>query len=328
MKKKILVLGAGGFIGHHLVNKLKSQGHFVMGIDLKYPEYAPTKADYFKIGDLTDPKTLLEIGQLDELYQLAADMGGAGYIFSGENDANVMHNSSLINLNVVHWASKHKIKKLFYSSSACVYNYINQMNAGDPRCNEDSAYPCMPDSEYGWEKIFSERLYTAFAKNYNLNIRIARFHNIFGSDGAWNNGREKSPAAICRKVAEARDGGTIEIWGDGRQTRSFLNIDECLDGVERLMESGYAMPINIGSAEMISINALAEMVIKISGKKLKIKNVESHTLGVRGRNSDNALIKNVLGWAPSHPLEDGMQKLYWWVDRQVKGEFWDGNVKE
>ena len=318
--KKTLVLGAGGFIGNHLVNRLKDEGYWVRGVDLKYNEYQETRADEFIIGDLTDPRIVNDVfsSDLDEVYQLAADMGGAGYIFSGENDANVMHNSALINLNVAHCAVKYNTKKLFYSSSACMYPEHNQLDPNNPNCEESSAYPANPDSEYGWEKLFSERLFLAYNRNYKLNVRIARFHNIFGPYGSWNNGKEKSPAAICRKVAEANDGGEIEIWGDGEQTRSFLYIDECLDGIRRLMnQEEFIGPVNIGSDEMVTINRLADIACEIGNKSL-IKRHIPGPLGVRGRNSDNNLIAEKLGWKPSLPLKDGLAKTYNWIDEQVK----------
>jgi nucleoside-diphosphate-sugar epimerase len=252
----------------------------------------------------------------DEVYQLAADMGGAGFIFTGEHDSEVMHNSAMINLNMVDVCCKIGVAKMFYSSSACIYPAYNQTDPESPKCSEDSAYPAAPDSEYGWEKLFSERLYLSYYRNHGLSVRIARFHNIFGPEGSWDNGREKAPAAICRKVAQADDGGQIEIWGDGKQTRSFLYIDECLEGVRRLMDSDFIGPVNIGSEEMITINDLAELVMDIAGKKLKIKHIEG-PLGVRGRNSDNKLIYRKLGWKPSMPLKDGLRVTCAWIDRQV-----------
>jgi nucleoside-diphosphate-sugar epimerase len=316
--KTALVCGAGGFIGSHLVNKLKEEGCWVRGVDFKYPEFNKTSADDFIIGDLRDQIVCQKIldRNFDEVYQLAADMGGAGYIFIGEHDADVMHNSATINLNMTCYGQKAGIKKIFYSSSACIYPQYNQENPDNPICREDSAYPALPDSEYGWEKLFSERLYLSFQRNYGLNVRVARFHNIFGPEGTWTGGKEKAPAAICRKVAEAKDGGQIEIWGDGLQTRSFLYIDECLDGIRRFMDSDFSGPINIGSEEMVTINKLAEMVIGISGKKLSTNHING-PLGVRGRNSDNTLIKAKLGWAPSAPLINGLKKQYQWIQDQV-----------
>lgn len=316
--KKALVLGAGGFIGGHLVKRLKKDGYWVRGVDIKYPEYGKTAANHFVKGDLRNPKVVEKVldQPFDRVYQLAADMGGAGYIFTGEHDAAVMHNSALINLNVAEQAKNVGAKLLFYSSSACIYPEHNQMDPKNPNCREDSAYPAAPDSEYGWEKIFSERLYLSYARNYGLNVRIARFHNIFGPEGTWRGGKEKAPAAICRKVAEAKNGGVIEVWGDGKQTRSFLYIDECLEGVERLMESNFTGPVNIGSNEMISINELVAMVSGISNKSLKIKHIPG-PLGVRGRNSDNNLIKKKIGWEPNRPLIEGMTKTYYWIDQQL-----------
>lgn len=317
-QKIALVCGAGGFIGSHLVNKLKNEGFWVRGIDLKRSEYMPTTADEFIIGDLCDPLTVAKVidRSFDEVYQLAADMGGAGYVFSGENDADIMHNSALCNLNVLRQSKKAGIKKIFYSSSACIYPKHNQENPDNPNCHEHSAYPAAPDSEYGWEKLFSERMYMSFSRNHSLNVRIARFHNIFGPYGAWNNGKEKAPAAICRKVAEAKNNGEIEIWGDGKQTRSFLYIDECLEGVRKLMDSEHDEPINIGSDEMISINDLAKMAMDIANKKLNIKNIEG-PLGVRGRNSDNKLVQEKLNWRPAKPLKDGLTKTYLWIEEQI-----------
>ncbi|MDO8589708.1 MAG: NAD-dependent epimerase/dehydratase family protein [bacterium] len=317
MAKKILVCGAGGFIGGHLVKKLKGEGAWVRGVDLKQPEFSPTVADEFVIGDLRDQSVVKNVldQPFDEVYQLAADMGGAGYIFSGEHDADVMHNSASINLNVVSFGQKAGIKKIFYSSSACIYPEYNQLDPDNPKCSEESAYPAAPDSEYGWEKLFSERMYLSYYRNYGLDVRIARFHNIFGPEGTWRGGKEKAPAAMCRKVAEASEGGTIEIWGDGKQTRSFLYIDECLDGVRRLMDSDFTGPVNIGSDEMVTINGLAEMVMEIAGKKLSIKHIEG-PLGVRGRNSDNKLIKEKLSWAPSQKLQIGLAETYRWIDKQ------------
>jgi GDP-D-mannose 3',5'-epimerase len=312
--KKALVLGAGGFIGSHLVKRLKKEGYWVRGVDLVEPAYSPTEADEFIVGDLRDV-TVVEraINEgMDEVYQLAADMGGAGYIFTGDNDAHVMHNSGLINLHVVNECVNKKVGKVFYSSSACVYPERNQMDPANPRCEEDSVYPAAPDSEYGWEKLFSERLYFSFKRNHGLNAKVARFHNIFGPEGAWNNGKEKAPAAICRKVADADDEGTVEVWGDGKQTRSFLYVDDCLDAMRSLMESDFSGPINIGSEEMISINDFVGLVAKVSEKNVTIKNIEGPT-GVRGRSSDNRLIREKLGWEPNHDLQKGIVKTYTWV---------------
>lgn len=321
MAKKILVCGAGGFIGGHLVKKLKGEGAWVRGIDLVRPEFSPTAADEFIIGDLRDQEVVKSAldQPFDEVYQLAADMGGAGYIFTGEHDADIMHNSATINLNVAFYGQQAGIKKIFYSSSACIYPKYNQVDPDNPKCSEESAYPAEPDSDYGWEKLFSERLYLAFNRNHGLNVRIARFHNIFGPEGAWRGGRDKAPAALCRKVAEAKTSGSkeIEIWGDGEQTRSFLYIDECLEGVRRLMESEFVGPVNIGSEEMVSINQFAEMIMKIADVKLAIKHIKG-PLGVRGRNSDNKLIKKKLNWAPSQKLEIGMAKTYQWIEEQHK----------
>jgi nucleoside-diphosphate-sugar epimerase len=313
-----LVLGAGGFIGSHLVRRLKHEGFWVRGVDLKYPEFSDTAADDFIIGDLRDQYICRHAidRRLDEVYQLAADMGGAGYIFTGEHDADVMHNSATINLNVVDACHRRNVKNIFYSSSACMYPSHNQEDPDNPNCVENSAYPANPDSEYGWEKLFSERLYLAYNRNYGMNCRVARFHNIFGPEGTWTGGREKAPAAICRKVASARDNESIEIWGDGKQTRSFLYIDECLEGVVRLMRSSFTGPVNIGSEEMVTINQLAEMVIAISGKSLSIINV-SGPMGVRGRRSDNRLIKAKLGWEPSEKLAIGIEKTYAWINHQL-----------
>jgi nucleoside-diphosphate-sugar epimerase len=317
--KKALVCGAGGFIGSHLVKRLKKEGFRVRGVDLKYPEFSKTEADEFVIGDLRDPVVCQNILDypFDEVYQLAADMGGAGYIFTGSHDADVMHNSATINLNITYYGQKIGIKNIFYSSSACIYPEYNQLDPDNPRCSEDSAYPAAPDSEYGWEKLFSERLYMAFNRNYGLKVHIARFHNIFGPEGTWTDGREKAPAAICRKVAEVQDGGEIEIWGDGKQTRSFLYIDECIEGVRRFMFSDFMGPVNIGSDEMVTINQMTEMVMDIAGKKVSIKHIDG-PLGVRGRNSDNRLIKEKLGWAPSCKLKDGLSKTYEWINSQVQ----------
>lgn len=315
---KALVCGAGGFIGGHLVNRLKSEGYWVRGADLKYNEFGNNNADEFMIGDLRDPKFVEHIvtKDIDEVYQLAADMGGAGYVFTGENDATIMHNSALINLNVVEEVKRKSVAKVFYSSSACVYPSYNQTDPNNPVCSEDSCYPAEPDSEYGWEKLFSERLYLAYKRNFGVDVKIARFHNIFGPYGTWNGGREKAPAAVCRKVAMANDGDNIEIWGDGLQTRSFLYVDECIDGIRALMRSDFSGPVNIGSEEMVSINNLAKMVIRISGKSIGITHVEG-PIGVRGRNSDNTLVRNSIGWSPSQPLKAGLTKTFEWINGQV-----------
>jgi GDP-D-mannose 3',5'-epimerase len=317
--KKALVCGAGGFIGSHLVKKLKNQGYWVRGVDIKAPEFSPSAADEFVQADLRSQTRCAEVldTRFDEVYQLAADMGGAGYIFSGDHDADVMHNSAQINLNMLDLVVKKGVGKIFYSSSACIYPEYNQKDPANPKCSEESAYPAAPDSEYGWEKLFSERMYLAFQRNYNIDVRIARFHNIFGPEGSWNNGKEKAPAAVCRKVAEATDGTVIEIWGTGEQTRSFLYIDECLEAVQRLMESNFTGPVNIGSEEMVTINQLARMVMGIANKNLDLRHIKG-PIGVNGRNSDNALIREKLKWHPSRPLLEGMTKTYAWIDEQVK----------
>ncbi len=318
-RRTALVLGAGGFIGGHLVKKLKKEGFWVRGVDIKKPEYTKTEADEFIIGDLRDQVFCKKVfdRSFNEVYQLAADMGGAGFIFTGDNDAEIIYNSALINLNVVKNATEKKVGKIFYSSSACIYPEYNQLDPNNPKLSEESAYPADPDSEYGWEKIFGEHLYLAFHRNHGLEVRVARFHNIFGPEGTWTGGREKAPAAMCRKVAEAKSDSTIEMWGDGKQTRSFLYIDECLEGVRRLMNSDFTGPVNIGSDEMVTLNQLAEMVMEIAGKKIKIKHVKG-PLGVRGRTSDNALIKKKLGWAPKQPLRVGLTKTYEWILQQVE----------
>jgi GDP-D-mannose 3',5'-epimerase len=315
--KRILVNGAGGFIGGHMVRRLKAEGHWVRAVDVKYQEFAASPADEFTIGDLRDQRVAAKVVKgIDEVYQLAADMGGAGFVFTGEHDAEIMHNSATINLNTLHFGVKAEVQKFFYSSSACIYPEYNQMDPLNPQCSEDSAYPAAPDSEYGWEKLFSERLYLAYMHNYGVTVRIARFHNIFGPEGTWTGGREKAPAALCRKVALAEDGGEIEIWGDGRQTRSFLYIDECLEGVRRLMESDFTGPVNIGSDEMVTIDQLAQMIMRIAGKIITIKHIPG-PLGVRGRNSDNRRIAGVLGWKPSRPLYEGLERTYQWIREQV-----------
>ncbi len=318
MSKTAIVCGAGGFIGGHLVKKLKEEGYWVRGVDLKNNEYGNNYADDFILGDLRDPVVCASLfdRNIDEVYQLAADMGGAGYIFTGEHDADVMHNSATINLNMAEASKRKTVKKIFYSSSACMYPEYNQLDPENPKCSEESAYPAAPDSEYGWEKLFSERLYLSYWRNYGLGVRVARFHNIFGPQGTWRGGKEKAPAAICRKVSETIDGGEIEVWGDGKQTRSFLYIDECVEAICRLMNSDFTGPVNIGSEEMIAINDLVKMVAKVAGKVIRIKNVPGPT-GVRGRNSDNRLIKEKLNWAPSQPLVEGISKTYEWINGQI-----------
>jgi GDP-D-mannose 3',5'-epimerase len=329
--KKALVCGAGGFIGGHLVKYLKEKGYWVRGVDLKYNEWQPVHeyADHFLQGDLRKPEIVRQAvsSDIDEIYQLAADMGGAGFVFTGENDADIMHNSALVNLNIAHEAVKKGVKRVFYSSSACMYPEHNQMDPDNPNCVESSAYPANPDSEYGWEKLFSERLFLSFARNKGLEVRIARFHNIFGEYGSWTGGREKAPAAFCRKVAETPDGGSIEVWGPGTQTRSFLHVSECCEAVYRFMQSDFSGPVNIGSEEMISINDFAQMAIDISGKKLSIHNIGGTEfekkyghrcpVGVNGRNSDNTLYEAEVGWVVSQPLIDGMTQTYSWIEEQV-----------
>ena len=314
-----LVCGAGGFIGSHLVRRLKSEGFWVRGIDLKYPRFSETAADDFIIGDLRDPAVARGAvdRKFDEIYQLAADMGGAGYIFTGAHDAAVMHNSAQINLNVLEALRQRNCKRVFYSSSACIYPEYKQLDPNNPGLREEDAYPANPDSEYGWEKLFSERLYGAYARNCGIQPRIARYHNIFGPEGAWNDGKEKAPAAVCRKVAMAPDGGRVEIWGDGEQTRSFLYIDECLDGTTRLMRSDCQEPLNIGSDEMVTINALVRMTAEVAEKRIGIEHVPG-PLGVRGRNSNNDRISQRLGWRPRRPLIDGIRSTFRWIDAQVR----------
>jgi len=316
--KTALVCGAGGFIGGHLVRRLRAEGFWVRGVDLKFHEHAETEADDFVIGDLREQSFVRAVVDrpFDEVYQLAADMGGAGYIFTGENDADIMHNSATINLGVLDACHKRNIRRVFYSSSACMYPEHNQLDPDNPNCAEDSAYPANPDSEYGWEKLFSERLYLAYNRNHGMQCRVARYHNIFGPEGTWEGGKEKAPAAMCRKVALAGNGGSIEVWGDGRQTRSFLYVDECIEGTVRLLRSDFEGPVNIGSEEMVTINELAGMVIALSGKDLEIENIPG-PLGVRGRNSDNRLIRERLGWAPSQPLIDGMRTTYRWIAGEI-----------
>lgn len=336
-KKTALVLGAGGFIGSHMVNRLKNEGYWVRGVDLKYPEYERSRADHFVIRDLRNQNDMHELVGwagcnrdpyqiyamqfnvgFDEIYQFAADMGGAGYIFTGDHDADVMHNSATINLNLLDaLASRDKSEttKVFYSSSACMYPSHNQQDPDNPNCEESSAYPANPDSEYGWEKLFSERLYMAYNRNYGIPVRIARFHNIYGPLGTWRGGKEKSPAAICRKVIEGQN--QIEIWGDGHQTRSFLYIDDCIDAIRLLMDSDFMGPVNIGSEEMVTINTLVDYALEIGDKDLQKVHI-SGPVGVRGRNSDNRLIQEKLGWSPKNTLKEGLEKTYAWIYLQVK----------
>ncbi len=317
--KSALVCGAGGFIGSHLVKRLKREGFWVRGVDLKFPEFSETEADDFFLADLRDPVNCRDVldRRFDEIYQLAADMGGAGFVFTGENDADIMHNSATINLNMLEACRKRNNNRIFYSSSACMYPEHNQLDPNAPVTREDSAYPANPDSEYGWEKLFSERLYLAYMRNHGMDVRIARYHNIFGPEGTWTGGREKSPAAFCRKVAEGKSGDTIEMWGDGNQTRSFLYVDECVEGTVKLMRSDFSGPVNIGSEEMVTINRLAEMVMEIAGKTMKISHIPG-PLGVRGRNSHNELIQDKLGWSPRESLKEGLAKTYPWIETQVK----------
>lgn len=319
--RSALVLGAGGFIGSHLVKRLKKEGFWVRGVDLKFPDFSPTHADDFMIGDLRDPQVCRAAidRRFDEVYQLAADMGGAGYIFTGDHDADVMHNSATINLNICDAAHKRNVQRVFYSSSACIYPAYNQEDPDNPKCSEDSAYPAAPDSEYGWEKLFSERLYLAYNRNFGMANRVARYHNIFGPEGTWDGGKEKAPAALCRKVAMATSGGAIQIWGDGKQTRSFLIVDECVEGTIRLTRSDWEGPVNIGSEEMVTINQLAQAIIEISGKTLSIEHIPGPT-GVRGRNSDNRLIAQKLGWAPSTSLRESLEVTYAWIEAQVRAK--------
>jgi nucleoside-diphosphate-sugar epimerase len=316
---RVLVAGAGGFIGHHLIQRLKGEGLWVMGVDLKHPEFSRSDADEFILGDLRDLNLAKDIVRnVSVVYQLAADMGGAGYIFTGVHDAQIMRNSALINLNLLEASRLAGVGRLFYSSSACIYPSHNQTDLDNPNCSEDSAYPAAPDSEYGWEKLFSERLYFAYRRNHGIDVRVARLHNVFGPQGKWRGGCEKAPAALCRKVAEAPDGGEIEIWGDGRQTRSFLYIDECLDGIELLMRSDFSGPVNLGSGEMVSIDQLAAMIMDIAGKKLSLRHIAG-PVGVRGRTSDNRLIAERLHWKPSRPLREGLGRTYAWIHEQVRG---------
>ncbi len=318
LEKTALVCGAGGFIGSHLVARLKRDGFWVRGVDLKLPDYEESVADEFIVGDLRQIDVCERVIDRDfhEVYQLAADMGGAGYIFTGQHDADIIHNSATINLNVADLCRRRGVGRVFFSSSACVYPAVNQADPDNPNCVESSAYPAAPDSEYGWEKLISERLYQSYARNYGMTCRIARYHNIFGPSGTWDGGKEKAPAAICRKVAQADHGGEIEIWGDGLQTRSFLYIDECIEGTMRLMRSDFAGPVNIGSEEMVSINRLVDMVCEIAGKRLHKRHVAGPT-GVRGRRSDNRLITETLYWRPTQRLMDGLEKTYAWVESQL-----------
>jgi GDP-D-mannose 3',5'-epimerase len=316
--KKILVCGAGGFIGTNLVTNLKKQGHYVIGADLHYPLYSNTVADEFYIMDLREQRNVEQLitSDIDEVYQLAADMGGAGYIFTGEHDADIMHNSAMINLNILDMMHKRGVKNVFYSSSACIYPSFNQVDPDNPLCSEDSAYPANPDSEYGWEKLFSERLYMSYARNHGIRARIARFHNIFGPEGSWNNGKEKAPAALCRKVVMCEDNGIVEIWGPGNQTRSFLFIDECIEGIHKIMASECEFPVNLGSERMISINNLAFLIAKLTNKNITIQNIDG-PMGVMGRNSDNTLLKETVGWSPDENLEYGLLKTLTWIKSQL-----------
>ena len=330
MNKTILVCGAGGFIGTHLANDLKSKGHNVIGVDIKHPLYEDTQCDEFYKQDLRDPSMVDFIftqHDFDEVYQLAADMGGAGYIFVGENDADIMHNSATINLNVLESARKHTVAstlKIFYSSSACMYPEHNQLDPDNPDLAEHTAYPANPDSDYGWEKLFSERLYLAYGRCYNMNVKIARFHNIFGPEGSWNNGKEKAPAALCRKVALApHAGGVIDVWGPGNQTRSFLFIDECVEGIQRIMESDLTEPVNLGSTRKISINDLVLLIAERANKRVAINNIDG-PLGVMGRTSDNKMIKETIDWAPDEDLETGITKTYDWILDQIESGVADG----
>jgi GDP-D-mannose 3',5'-epimerase len=317
--RKALVCGAGGFIGGHLVRRLKTEGLWVRGVDLKAHEFTPSPADEFILGDLRDQAVVRQVldQPFDEIYQLAADMGGAGYLFTGEHDADVMYNSASINLHVLRRAQEVGLGRIFYASSACIYPTYNQEDPDSPTCSEDTAYPAAPDSEYGWEKLFSERLYFAFHRNHGTPVRVARFHNVFGPEGAWTGGREKAPAALCRKVVQAVEGGEIELWGDGLQTRSFLYIDECLEGLRRLMDSDFIGPVNIGSEERISLDGLARMVMEIAGKPLTIRHAPG-PVGVRGRTSDNRLIEATLGWKPTRPLREGLETTYAWIREQAR----------
>jgi GDP-D-mannose 3', 5'-epimerase len=327
--KKALVCGGGGFIGSHLVKLLKSENYWVRAVDLKCPEFSESAADDFIIADLRLASSWEQIldRQFDEVYQLAADMGGAGFVFSGEHDSEIMHNSAMINLHMADYGVKRRVKKLFYSSSACMYPAYNQEDPKNPKCAESTAYPAAPDSEYGWEKLFSERLFLAYRRNHGMDVRVARFHNIFGPEGTWEGGREKAPAALCRKVAQQPDNGEIEIWGDGEQTRSFLYIDECLQAVRRLMNSDFSGPVNIGSEEMVTINEMGRMIMKLAGKELRIKHIDG-PLGVRGRNSDNKLMRSKLGWEPKMRLEEGLSKTYSWIESQLNQRNEKKSLKE
>ena len=353
--KTALVLGAGGFIGSHMVKRLKKEGYWVRGVDLKRPEFSDTAADEFVQGDLRDKSFVERVIQykgeqgnfydsvpyryilpFHEIYQFAADMGGAGFIFTGENDADIMQNSASINLNLLDaqqklnetydgsegWSECNRpcldwITKIFYSSSACMYPEYNQLDPDNPDCREESAYPAAPDSEYGWEKLFSERLYLTYSRNYGMPVCVARYHNIFGPEGTWKGGREKAPAAICRKVANAGLADTIEVWGDGEQTRSFLFIDECIEATWRLMQSDFKGPVNIGSEEMVTINELVRITAKIAGKSIGRDHILDAPLGVRGRNSNNDLIRKELGWDYTQTLEEGIRKTYNWIEQQI-----------
>jgi nucleoside-diphosphate-sugar epimerase len=322
MQKKVLVCGAGGFIGGHLVTSLKKQGHYVIGADIKRHEYQPTDADEFYVMDLREQSNVRKLitADIDTIYQLAADMGGAGYIFTGDNDADIMHNSAMINLNIAEEMVRKNVKNVFYTSSACMYPSHNQEDPDNPLLSEDSAYPANPDSEYGWEKLFSERLFMSFARNYGIRARIARLHNVFGPLGSWNNGKEKAPAALCRKVAEST--GEIEVWGPGVQTRSFLYIDECIEGIHRIQASDCGFPLNLGSERMISINGLVGLISTIAKKPVIIKNVPG-PMGVMGRNSHNKLIRDTIGWAPQDNLEYGLEQTYTWISNMVAQDISD-----
>jgi nucleoside-diphosphate-sugar epimerase len=318
MEKRAIVIGAGGFIGSHVAKRLKQDGYWVRGVDLKTPDFSPTTCDEFFIGDCRNPQVVNFIidQKVDRVFQLAADMGGIGYIGTGENDADVMNNSAKINLSVVDTARQQGIEQVFFSSSACVYNEYNQLDRNNPDCRESTAYPAHPDTEYGWEKLFSERLYLAYNRQYGMRNRVARFHNIFGEEGTWQGGKEKAPAAVCRKVAMAENGGEIEIWGDGQQTRSFLHIDDCVDGIMRLMDSDFSGPVNIGSDRLISINDLVDLVCDVAGKTLNKKYIAGPQ-GVRGRNSNNDLIKEKLNWSPKQHLRSDIEKTYNWIKNQI-----------